>query len=218
MPSCKTSVAPSVVPPLRAVPPISFASRPNREPSFTARFLATLPISFSIAASPPTPISACGKATPAARIAVSEFSSCPTSRASDKLPPARGTNSDVPAPTNAPALKTPHTDCASSFSKASAVPSAVFLRASFTMRLATTLPALLIAALPSTAATPPVPPLAIVDTNDGKTSPPDFPTCMKKPSIVGSLTNSENVSIVDTGIAACASLIRARRTLVSAAS
>ena len=202
MPSCTTSVAPSITPPLRAVLLISLASLPNREPSLTDRFLATLPISFNMAASLPTPISACGAATVAARIAVSEFSSCPASKASDKLPPASGTNSDAPAPVNAPALNTLHADCASSFSIASAVPSAVFFSASFTMRFAIDLPVFVTAVFPSTAANPPIPPLAMLDTADGKISPVLLPICMKKPSMVGSSTNSENVSIVDTGMAA----------------
>ena len=134
------------------------------------------------------------------------------------MPPASGTYSDVPAPAKAPALNTPQADCASSFSAASAVPSAVFFNASFTIRLATAFPPLLSAVLPRTAVMPPIPPLAILDTAEGNISPVDLPICMKKPSMVGSSTNSENVSIVETGIAAWTSLNLARLTASSAAS
>ena len=63
IPSCTTSVVPSIAALLPAVVVISLARVENISPSFTARFAATFPNAFSIAASPSVPTAAIGAPT-----------------------------------------------------------------------------------------------------------------------------------------------------------
>ena len=102
----------------------------------------------------------------------------------------------------APPLKVLYNEFARSFSSGVATPFIVLSIESLAMRLATDLPALPIANLPRTVATPAAPPVPTVVTKLGVACPPSFATCSKNPKTVGSSKNCSKFCMPSTAFAA----------------